>query len=487
MSFNYFKKPIKTISVVGMGYVGVPSAVSFSLSDKIDNVYGIQRESSRSKNKINMLNNGENPFPEDREIGESLDKVIKANKFKCTSDYGVIENSDAITVCVQTPFRMVGDSDNYPDYSHVKDAIKSVAEHIQFGSLISIESTITPGSTDTWIKEDIEHISGLKASQDFYLVHAPERVAPGRSMHNIRYLSRCVGGIDKKSCIRGYELYSHVVNNPEKDIILMNSTEAEVTKTAENSVRDLQIATANQLALYCESMGINFDNVFRGIDSLTGYGVTRAMLHPGAGVGGHCLVKDGLHLEYGFENYKRGFSDIPNDFYSLFLNARSINDYMPIHMVTLTIHAMAELGKRIDDMKVAILGWAFAPNTSDDRNTPSYVYYSKMNKANEILRKVNKRAFDLYIHDPYVKVPSYEGIDVYNDLELVLNDADIITILTRHDDYTKLEPSVLKTMCGTEHPIIVDGRNTIDPDLFTVHGFIYRGVGRGDINFKKMR
>ena len=142
--------------------------------------------------------------------------------------------------------------------------------------------------------------SQAKAGEDFALAHAPERVMVGRLLKNIREHDRIVGGIDEASTKRAVELYSPVLTVGQ--VIPMSATAAEVTKTAENTFRDLQIAAINQLALYCEAMGINVYDVRTGVDSLKGEGITRAVLWPGAGVGGHCLTKDTYHLERGLKS-----------------------------------------------------------------------------------------------------------------------------------------------------------------------------------------
>ncbi len=154
-------------------------------------------------------------------------------------------------------------------------------------------------------------------------------------------------------------------------IIPMSATAAEVTKTTENTFRDLQIAAINELALYCEAMGINVYDVRRGVDSLKGEGITRAVLWPGAGVGGHCLTKDTYHLERGVQVLGKDLLDYPAGEPSLYILARRINDFMPAHMFRLTADALKRVGCPLNGAKVAILGWAFLANSDDTRNTPS--------------------------------------------------------------------------------------------------------------------
>jgi UDP-N-acetyl-D-mannosaminuronic acid dehydrogenase len=207
----------------------------------------------------------------------------------------------------------------------------------------------------------LEEESGMKAGEDFALAHAPERVMVGRLLRNIREHDRIVGGIDDVSTRRAMELYAPVLT--KGTIIPMTAMAAEVTKTAENTFRDLQIAAINQLALYSEAMGINVYDVRAGVDSLRGEGITRAVLWPGAGVGGHCLTKDTYHLERGARVLGGDALDFPADLMSLYVVARRVNDFMPSHMVRLTREGLARAGRSLAGARIALLGWAFIGNS----------------------------------------------------------------------------------------------------------------------------
>jgi len=249
----------------------------------------------------------------------------------------------------------------------------------------------------------------------------------------------------------------------------MTTVAAEVTKTAENAFRDLQIAAANQLALYCEAIGVNFYDVRAGIASLKGEGITRAILYPGAGVGGHCLPKDSYHLERGVKEMGHGL-DYPPEADSLFLLARRINDFMPEHMHRLTLEGLERAGKRVDGARVAILGWAFLQNSDDTRNTPSEPYRDLLIEGGA----------DVPVHDPYVD--RYPGVPISHDLREVISGADAIAIMTSHNPYRTLVPAEVKGWSGRNHPVIIDGRNVVDPDAYISEGFVYKGIGRGDKN-----
>lgn len=454
------------VGVVGMGYVGIPSAVLLADNIKYSKVYGFQRNSKSSGYKINMLNNGENPLIGDEpELSDLIKSVVERKKFKCTSDFSKLSECDAITIAIQTPF--LNNKDLIPDLSALEDALITVGKYMSKEKLVLVvlESTITPGTTVGYAKDILERESGMVAGKEFLLAHAPERVMVGHLIENLQNHDRIVGGINMESTLEASILYSPILKKGK--IIPMSATAAEVTKTAENTFRDLQIAASNQLALYCESIGVNFYDVKKGIDSLKGEGITRAMLFPGAGVGGHCLTKDTYHLERGAHKYH---IDYPMQTPSLYVVARKVNDFMPTHMFNLTMEAVRRFDTNIDP-KVIILGWSFLPDTSDARNSPSEAYVSHL----------IEHSIDYQIHDPY----TYGMNDNFFD---VVFDVDALVIFTAHSQYKKLleDPIKIKNSMNRDHPIIVDGRNMIDPDLFIKNGFIYKGIGRGDKNNHKV-
>ncbi|MDN5310228.1 MAG: UDP-N-acetyl-D-mannosaminuronic acid dehydrogenase [Methanolobus sp.] len=458
--------PIKKIGVIGMGYVGIPAAALFADSDKFDHVLGFQRASSSSGYKIDMLNRGESPLKgEEPGLEELLAKVVKAGKFECTSDFSRIAELDAVALAIQTPF---ADSKALePDFGALKDGIRNVGKYLQPGMLVVLESTITPGTTDTMAREILEQESGLVAGEDFALAHAPERVMVGRLLRNIQEHDRIVGGIDGPSTQRAVELYTPVLTKGK--VIPMTATAAEVTKTAENTFRDLQIAAANQLALYCEAMGINVYDVRAGIDSLKGEGITRAILWPGAGVGGHCLTKDTYHLERGVKLGTEPL-DYPADAESIYVLARRLNDFMPVHMFNLTKAALGRVNGKVEGSKIAMLGWAFINDSDDARNPPSEPYRDMAIEAGA----------QVMVHDPHVL--QYPEVEIHKDIGKVLKGADAVVIFTGHKEYFGLKPDRIRQLTGRDNPVIIDGRNVINPDMFIDAGFVYKGIGRGDKN-----
>jgi len=454
--------PITKVGVIGMGYVGIPSSALFA--DVYPRVYGFQRDSKSSGYKVAMLNRGESPLKgEEPGLEELLKKVIKKGTYSCTTDFSKISELDAVTIAIQTPFK--DPKDLIPDFSALTEGIRMAGKYIDKGALVVLESTITPGTTQGMAREILEEESGMTAGKDFALAHAPERVMVGRLLRNIQEHDRIVGGIDQESTRRAQELYTPILTKGH--IIPMTATAAEVTKTAENTFRDLQIAAVNELALYCEAMGINVYDVREGVASLKEEGVTRAILWPGAGVGGHCLTKDTYHLERGVTILGPDLLDYPEGKESLFTLARSINDFMPKHMFHLTREGLARAGKIVKGSRIALLGWAFIANSDDARNTPSEVYRDLMQKEGAIIT----------IHDPFVEE---QGIE--KDIQAVLKNTDAVAIFAGHSVYKAFEPFVIKRLTQKSLPVIIDGRNMIDADQFIKAGWIYKGIGRGDKN-----
>ena len=459
--------PIRKIGVIGMGYVGIPAAALFADSPKFEHVYGFQRDSPSSGYKIAMLNRGESPLKgEEPGLEALLKKVVGAHKFECTADFSKIAGLDAVTLSIQTPF--LDKDDLIPDFSALNEGIRNVGRNMRPGMLVVLESTITPGTTIGPARAMLEEESDLIAGVDFALAHAPERVMVGRLIRNIREHDRVVGGIDPASTARAAELYSPLLTVGK--VIPMTATAAEVTKTAENTFRDLQIAAANELALYCEAMGVNFYDVRGGIDSLKGEGITRAMLWPGAGVGGHCLTKDTYHLERGVKQLGKDILDYPEKEPSLFVLARTINDFMPRHMLRLTSDGLARAGTPIRGAKIALLGWAFLANSDDTRNTPSGPFRDYLIAAGTTVT----------VHDPHVG--HAPGLSLTPSHEEAIRGADAVVVFAGHRQYRSLDPRQVKALTRKEHPVIVDGRNIIDPDAWIGAGFIYKGIGRGDKN-----
>ncbi len=445
------------IAVIGMGYVGIPAAVLFADVPGFE-VVGVQRRSARSGWKIELLNRGASPFPEtEPEIGELIRRVaLEKRSFRVVEELAEAADADAILIDVQTPV----EADHAPRYESLKQVAAQVGGLLRKGVLVCIESTVAPGTTVNVVKPLLEERSGMRAGTDFHLAFSYERVMVGRLLHNIRNYPRIVGGLTPACGEKAAELYRRIMKAP---VVVTDCLTAEVAKTVENAYRDVNIAFANEIALVCESLGVNVYEVRKLVNNLPndpsnpGANPVRNMHVPGAGVGGHCLPKDSWLLKYGMDTYGHRPVDT-----RLLVNARHLNDSMPAHMADLAEKALQEQGVPLPAARVAVLGFAFLEQSDDTRNTPAIPFI-------ESLRSRGIR--EIVVHDPFVR--SAEQVRIEADLEKALQGADCACVLTRHKLYLDFEwPKAVKLM---RHPIIVDGRDTVQ----AVPGFRVIKVGVG--------
>lgn len=438
------KKQNKTVAICGLGYVGYPVAMLFA--DAGFNVIGIDILEERVK----RLNKGENPIKgQEPGLDKLVENVFKVGNFRASSNMEEYRLADYIIVAVQTP---VAEENKKPTYENLKGALKDVGKNMKKGVTIIIESTIAPGTMEHVVKPILEKESGMTVGKDFYLANCPERLMPGHLLENIRYYNRVVGGWTPKSAQNVIDLYKYVVKG---ELQPTDCITAEIVKAGENTYRDVQIAFANEMALLCEAYGANVWKVRELINDCkkvtdTRPEALRQMHFPGAGVGGHCIPKDSWLLIHGVR-------DIVNP--QLIPTARYINDFMPVHMYDLFKDAVKEAGKKLKDMKVLVLGYAYDANSDDDRNTPTEVLLSKLKKA----------GIKYEVHDSYIE--DYKG-----DILKMMKGKDAIVLMTAHDEYRKIK---YKDMVDSmkKKPILVDGRNVYNKEKARKVGLIYKGVG----------
>jgi UDP-N-acetyl-D-mannosaminuronic acid dehydrogenase len=449
-----------------MGYVGTPIAVLLAAAGY--DVTGIQRRSARSGWKIEWLNQGRCPIGgNEPELPEMLAQVVQAGKFRVTDNFSVINDSNIILIDVQTPT----DPNHVPDYRSLQEVSHQIGKLLHPGQTIIIESTVAPGTTDYLVKPILERESGLQAGlpNGFGLCFSYERVMVGRLIHNIREYPKIVGGIDERSIEVATTMYGKIVKG---GIEVTDPMTAEISKTVENAYRDVQIAFANEVALLCESLGVDVYNVRKFVNGLPNdqtaphANPVRNMHFPGAGVGGHCLPKDTWLLMHGYNAHGKMTSNYPS---SVLTDARHLNDWMPVHIVDLLSSALLEVGKDIKNSKVCVLGYAFLENSDDARNTPSV----------SLLKELESRGAQYKIHDPYIK-ETEEGYLIEPNLDSALRDCDAVVLMTKHDEYRSIKPSKLEGLLRTR--VIVDGRNLFNPDEFINAGFVFKGVGKGNLN-----
>lgn len=440
----------RTIVVIGMGYVGIPAAAL--LADVPGHtVIGVQRRSRRSGWKIEWINSGKNPFEGDEPgMDELIRRVVLEKKtLHVTDDFSVCKEADVILIDVQTPTN----TERIPEYLSLRTVSAQAAAYLQPGTLVIIESTVAPGTTEHVVKPILEEGSGLRAGEDFYLAFSYERVMPGKLLEYITDFPRVVGGINEESTRRAVELYKTIVR---REITPTSLLTAELAKTMENAYRDVNIAFANEMALVCEAMGVDVYEIRRLMNARH----DRHMHLPGAGVGGHCLPKDPWLLKFGVDTY--GAYPVPMRMIAL---AREINDSMPLHLVELTEQALNERGVHIAQAKIAVLGVAYLEDSDDTRNTP----------AAPVIEALQRKGATVVAHDPYVR--ELEGYELTRNLEQALRQADAAVIVTKHKPYFSLDLAWLREVMRT--PILIDGRNVFEAATVRSAGFTYKAIGKG--------
>lgn len=454
---------MRKIAVVGMGYVGIPIAALLADVEGFT-VVGVQRRSKRSGWKIDWLNEGKNPIGGDEPgLSELIARVVKKGTFSVVESIETCRDAEAVLIDVQTPT----DVNRVPKYESLREVSEAVGRCISPGTLVVIESTVAPGTTENIIKPMLEKVSGMKVGGGIFLAFCYERVMVGRLLKNITTLPRIIGGVNAESSRRAMDIYKHIV---KAKLCPTNALTAEVAKTVENAYRDVNIAFANEVGLICESLGIDAFEVRELVNTLPNDPTNpasnphRNMHYPGCGVGGHCLPKDSWLLKYGLDEYGK-----TKFFPRLIVTSRELNDAMPLHMADLFEQALMEKGKSIKNAKATILGIAFLENSDDTRNTPSTTLY------HELVR----RGATPMLHDPVVR--DFD-IPFSNDLNETIEGTDGLLIMTKHHYYLKLDLRKVRMQVAT--PILVDGRNAFNTQTAISAGFIYKGIGKN--NFRHM-
>lgn len=427
------------ICIVGLGYVGLPTAIFFAENDF--NVIGVGID----EKKLEMINQGISPLGE-LGLDERLREVVKKGKLTATLDLpGATRQSDIILLIVPTPVTKSKD----PDLSHVIDAGKKVSEGLGKGKLVVLESTVYPGVTEEVLQPILEE-SGLKAGENFGLAYCPERYNPGDDAHSIEKVARVVGGITPEWAEITRELYQFIIKEDIK--VLRNIKTSEAAKVIENTQRDLNIALVNELAMIFEKIGIDVMEVIEGASTKWNFNV----YYPGGGVGGHCLPVDPYYLvkkakELGYHS-------------KVIAAGRTINDHMPQHVFGLLSDALNDNEKSVKNSKIVVLGLSYKENVGDDRESPS----------EELINELEHYQAQVTIVDPYIEKTQVYGT-LESDLYQALEDADAMVLMTAHQEFRDLDFEKAKKLMKI--PIIVDARRIYDPENLKRMGFFYSGVG----------
>jgi UDP-N-acetyl-D-glucosamine dehydrogenase len=391
---------VQTVGIIGLGYVGLPLAVAFA-KEGCD-VIAVDVDSR----KIEAIEAGDS-YIEDvpSELLGELSERIHA-----TTRYARLAKADAVIICVPTPLTR----NREPDLGPLIDSTRGLAEVLQAGQLVVLESTTYPGTTRERVAPLLEE-SGLAAGRDFHLAFSPERVDPGRTDFTLRNTPKVLGGLTEACLHRAEELYGLVCEN----LVRVSSPEAaELTKLLENIFRSVNIALVNELAMLTDRMGIDIWEVVEAA-STKPYGFMR--FEPGPGMGGHCLPVDPFYLSWRAREF-----DMATEFIEL---AGKVNQQMPYHCVEKAQRALNEIGMSVKGARIVVLGVSYKPGVGDIRESPAL-------KIIELLRKMGA---EVCYHDPHVPQLSEFGL-ASRPLEQAVADADLTLIVTAHPgiDYGQL-------------------------------------------------
>src|SRR3989344_2349466 len=424
---------IKSIAIVGLGYVGLPLALT--AAERGFQVIGIDINSEH----IPSLSAGTTHF-RSQDINEKVARLHTSIEW--STDPRAITKADAAIICVPTPV----DEHHKPDLHPLIGASKAVAENMHDGQLIVVESTISPGTMEDVILPILEN-NGKKCGQHFNLAHCPERIDIGNKKYSLTTIPRVIGGITKECTERAARMYDHIIDAPITRLKTIKA--AETAKIVENTFRDVNIALVNELARAFDTMGIDILDVIRGAATKP----FAFMPHyPGSGTGGHCIPVDPYYLiERSREN---GFT---HRFLSM---ARTINEEMPAYTVQRAADALAQQGKKMMGSRIAVLGLAYKPEIDDIRESPALVIIEILKRAGAFV--------DAY--DPHVPASS-----TVQNLSAAIKDKDCIIIATAHNEFCRMNAELLK-----KHnvKVVVYGRNCLDKEELIAAGIIYRGIGR---------
>ncbi|MEW9527510.1 nucleotide sugar dehydrogenase [Microbispora sp. NPDC049125] len=408
------------LTIIGLGYVGMPLAKEATAAGL--RVAGLDLD----PRKVDALNAGRSYI--DDLTDADLDGMLSAG-FTATLDASVLARSAAIVICVPTPL----DEDHRPDLSAVEGASRTVAEHMRPGTLVVLESTTWPGTTDELVRPILEK-SGLAAGADFHLAFSPERIDPGNPKYGLRNTPKVVGGYTTACKERATAFYAQFV---ERVVPVSGTREAEMAKLLENTYRHVNIALVNEMAIFCDELGVNLWEAIEAA-STKPFGFQKFL--PGPGVGGHCIPVDPSYLSYTVR--KLGY---PFRFVEL---AQEINERMPSYVVARVQRLLNRARKPVNGSKVLLLGVTYKPDIADERETP----------AIGVAEALMDLGADLSFCDPYVQEWSVEGTSVprQDDLAAAVAEADVTVLLQQHSVF---DLDVVESRAG----LVLDTRGVLTP------------------------
>ncbi|KPL80054.1 UDP-N-acetyl-D-mannosamine dehydrogenase [Ornatilinea apprima] len=417
------------ICILGLGYIGLPSASTFATHGL--QVVGVDVD----QRVVSGLKNGEVHLFEPG-LRTLVQAAIKSGKLTISSQP---EEADAFIIAVPTPFL----EDKRADMRFVISATEAIVPVLRRGNLVVLESTSPPRTTVDLVAPILER-SGLKAGEDFFLAYSPERVLPGQILKELIENARVIGGIDAASAEAGRDLYRVFVRG---DIVLTDSTTAEMVKIMENTYRDVNIAIANEFSRLADRFGVD---VWEAIEIANRHPRVN-ILRPGPGVGGHCISVDPWFLV-----------EAAPDLTPLIRTAREVNDSQPHFVLKL---AQKLLGGNLSGRTVAVLGLTYKPDVDDFRESPAV-------EAALLLQAAGAR---VRAHDPFQPKQPIDGLDLC-DLDEALRGADALVVLVAHSEYRQLNPQALAAK--TTARSVLDAVHIFDESAWREAGFNLQRLGR---------
>jgi UDP-N-acetyl-D-glucosamine dehydrogenase len=396
------RKKFVKISVIGLGYVGLPLSLQFARSGV--SVLGFDLD----KKKVDAINAGETylkHFP-----SESIAEQVDASRLEATVEPSRLKEVEAILICVPTPL----DTHREPDLSYVLDTARTIAPHLLKGVLVTLESTTYPGTTEDELRAVLEAGSGMKAGVDFHLAYSPEREDPGREDASVKTIPKVVGGYTLNCGDIAEALYGQALDQIHR---VSSCRAAEATKLLENIFRSVNIALVNELKIVYEGMSIDVHEV---IDAAATKPFGFMAFRPGPGLGGHCIPIDPFYLTWKAREFDKN-----TRFIEL---AGEINTAMPDYVITKVADVLNEEGKSIKGSKILVLGLAYKANVDDCRESPSFV----------LMEKLETKGATIQYHDKYVpEVPSTREHSHFTGKKSVdIEDQyDLILLSTDHKEY----------------------------------------------------
>ena len=418
-------KPQPKIAIVGLGYVGLPLSLQFARSGV--HVLGLDID----PDKVDALNEGRSYIK--HVPAETVAAQVKALRLTAATDFARVTEVEAVIICVPTPLN----KNREPDISFILQTGRAIAPHLRPGTLVALESTTYPGTTDEDLRAVLEAGSGLKAGKDFHLAFSPEREDPANPASKVGEVPKLVGGLTPACLEKAMQVYGRAI----KTLVPVSSCRvAEAAKLLENIFRSVNIALVNELKLIYGAMGID---VWEVIEAAKTKPFGFMAFYPGPGLGGHCIPIDPFYLTWRAREFERS-----TRFIEL---AGEINTAMPMHVVERIGEALNAVSKPLRGSRILVLGLAYKPNVDDERESPSY----------RIMELLSKRGAEVAYYDPYVPVirptrehPHWAGTRSISWDQATIEGFDAAVIATAHTSVNYQE-------LADWAPCIVDTRNAM--------------------------